>query len=236
MARALTFPNSTGSIVTSGPRPAGLDSPSRAQAPSPIRNSQATPRSPVWPCRETDRRSRTCGAHRNHSLDYEITTRLERRRTRGSRPDRAGRRLCYPGRLEFSRFNIDSLLKLANVKALSGDRRWPVRSPVAGPLAHPEELHGEARLQEPGSDHCRRAPQEPGRRPRHPGQRTHPPGPLARHREDTDCARRAVSPSPAHGNWTWPPAAPSTSSWPRPSIPTSPPAEPPPSRWKPMGL
>ena len=51
-------------------------------------------------------------------------------------------------RLEFSRFNIDSLLKLAHVSALSGQSALAGTVTVDGPLAHPEQLRGEARIQQ----------------------------------------------------------------------------------------
>ena len=71
------------------------------------------------------------------------------RRTHRARPDRPQRRLRNPGpALEFSHFNIDSLLKLAHVRALSGESALAGTVTVEGPLAHPEQLRGEARLQE----------------------------------------------------------------------------------------
>jgi translocation and assembly module TamB len=84
----------------------------------------------------------------NHSLDYEITTRLESAELAVHGQTALGGDYATQARLEFSRFNIDSLLKLANVKALSGESALAGTVTVAGPLAHPEELHGEARLQD----------------------------------------------------------------------------------------
>jgi translocation and assembly module TamB len=51
-------------------------------------------------------------------------------------------------RLEFSGFNIDSLLKLAHVSAFSGQSALAGIVTVDGPLAHPEQLRGEARIQQ----------------------------------------------------------------------------------------
>jgi translocation and assembly module TamB len=51
-------------------------------------------------------------------------------------------------RLEFSRFNIDSLLKLAHISAISGQSALAGTVTVDGPLAHPEQLRGEARIQQ----------------------------------------------------------------------------------------
>jgi translocation and assembly module TamB len=51
-------------------------------------------------------------------------------------------------RVEFSQFNVDSLLRLAHVKQLSGESALAGTITIEGPLAHPELLRGEARLKE----------------------------------------------------------------------------------------
>jgi translocation and assembly module TamB len=48
--------------------------------------------------------------------------------------------------LVFSHFNIDSLLKAAHVQGLSGKSALAGTVTVQGPLAHPDQLRGEARL------------------------------------------------------------------------------------------
>ena len=50
--------------------------------------------------------------------------------------------------LNFSRFNIGALLKLAHVEAVSGESSMAGVVTLSGPLAHMDQLHGEARLQE----------------------------------------------------------------------------------------
>ena len=50
--------------------------------------------------------------------------------------------------LKFSRFNIGSLLKLAHVQALTGESALQGTITVAGPLGRPEELRGDANLQQ----------------------------------------------------------------------------------------
>jgi translocation and assembly module TamB len=50
--------------------------------------------------------------------------------------------------VQFSRFDIGALLKLANVKGLSGESSLAGSVNVAGPLAKPEQMRGEARLQD----------------------------------------------------------------------------------------
>jgi translocation and assembly module TamB len=50
--------------------------------------------------------------------------------------------------LNFSHFNIGALLKLAHVESINGESALAGTVNVSGPLRHPEELRGEARLQE----------------------------------------------------------------------------------------
>ena len=84
----------------------------------------------------------------NHSLNYDMTTRLETAAlTLHGQTALSGDYLTN-ARLEFSQFNIDSLFKLAHVNALSGESALAGTVTLNGPLAHPEQLRGEARLQE----------------------------------------------------------------------------------------
>ncbi|MGC1460722.1 MAG: translocation/assembly module TamB domain-containing protein, partial [Terracidiphilus sp.] len=84
----------------------------------------------------------------NHSLNYDITTRLNSTELAVHGQTALSEDFRTQARLEFSRFNIDSLLKLAHVKALSGESALAGTVTVEGPLTHPEELRGEASLQE----------------------------------------------------------------------------------------
>jgi translocation and assembly module TamB len=56
----------------------------------------------------------------------------------------------YPthAQLEFSRFNLGTLLRSAHVEAFNGESALAGTVSVDGPLAHPEQLHGEAQLHE----------------------------------------------------------------------------------------
>jgi translocation and assembly module TamB len=56
----------------------------------------------------------------------------------------------YPTQAEmkFSHFDIGALLKLAHVESINGESALAGTVTVAGPLRHPEQLHGEARLEE----------------------------------------------------------------------------------------
>jgi translocation and assembly module TamB len=84
----------------------------------------------------------------NHSLAYDMTTKLESAELAVHGQTALKGDYATQARLQFSRFNIDSLLKLAHVKALSGESALAGTVTVEGPLAHPEQLRGEASLQE----------------------------------------------------------------------------------------
>ena len=139
-------------------------------------------------------------------------------------------------RLEFSHFNIDSLLKLAHVKALSGESALAGTVTFQGPLAHPEQLRGEARLQElnatvagvhlksQGGVHATLADERVRLDP------LHITG------EDTDLRVQGNLALEERASSTSPPVAPSTSSSLKLSTPTSPQAVQPPSRLRRMAL
>ncbi len=84
----------------------------------------------------------------NHALTYDMTTRLESAELAIHGKTALNGDYATQARLEFSRFNIGSLLKLAHVKALSGESALAGAVTVEGPLAHTEQLRGEARIQE----------------------------------------------------------------------------------------
>ncbi len=84
----------------------------------------------------------------NHALMYDMTTRLDTAvlNLHGQttlRPDYATQ-----ARIDFSQFNIDSVLRLAHIKQLSGESALAGSITLEGPLAHPELLRGDARLQD----------------------------------------------------------------------------------------
>jgi translocation and assembly module TamB len=84
----------------------------------------------------------------NRALVYNATAKLESAdlTLRGQTELRAG--YATQAQLDFSRFNIGTLLKIANVKAFSGDSSLAGTVAIAGPLAHFDQLRGEARLRE----------------------------------------------------------------------------------------
>jgi translocation and assembly module TamB len=56
----------------------------------------------------------------------------------------------YPtqAQLNFTHFDIGALLKLAHVESINGESALAGTVTVSGPLRHPDQLHGEARLEE----------------------------------------------------------------------------------------
>ncbi len=84
----------------------------------------------------------------NHTVVYDMTTRLNGAELAVHGQTAFDADYTTQARAEFSRFNIDSLLKLAHVTALNGDSALAGSVTVQGPLAHTELLRGEARLQD----------------------------------------------------------------------------------------
>lgn len=84
----------------------------------------------------------------NRSINYSASTRLE-----GAQLDVHGQTAlsgdyATHAKLDFSRFNIGDLLKMAHVDSLSGESALAGTVTVDGPLAHPEQFRGEASLQQ----------------------------------------------------------------------------------------
>jgi translocation and assembly module TamB len=84
----------------------------------------------------------------NRTAVYDATTRLE-----GAKVDLNGQTslngdYATQAKLDFSHFDIGGLLKTAHVQGLTGESALAGSITVEGPLAHPLELHGEARLQQ----------------------------------------------------------------------------------------
>jgi translocation and assembly module TamB len=84
----------------------------------------------------------------NHTLNYNATARLESANAtlRGQTELHGG--YVTHAQLDFSRLNIGPLLKLGNVKAFSGDSAMEGTVALEGPLAHFDQLRGEARLRQ----------------------------------------------------------------------------------------
>jgi translocation and assembly module TamB len=84
----------------------------------------------------------------NRAVTYDATTRLEGAELVMHGQTALSGDYATQARLEFSRFNIAALLKLAHVEGLGGESALAGTVTVEGPLARPIELRGEARLQE----------------------------------------------------------------------------------------
>jgi len=84
----------------------------------------------------------------NQALVYDITTSLDAARLNVHGQTTLKPDYATQAKIEFSQFNIDSVLRLAHIKQLSGESALAGILTVEGPLAHPEQLHGDARLQE----------------------------------------------------------------------------------------
>ena len=84
----------------------------------------------------------------NHALVYDMTTRMD-----AAALNLHGQTVLKPdyqtqARIEFSQFNVDSILRLAHIRQLSGESALAGAITLEGPLAHTEQLRGEARLQD----------------------------------------------------------------------------------------
>jgi translocation and assembly module TamB len=84
----------------------------------------------------------------NRTLTYDVTTQMDSAQLTAHGSTELNGDYQTQAKLEFSHFNIGSLLKLTHFTALSGESALAGTITVEGPLAHPEQLRGEARLQE----------------------------------------------------------------------------------------
>jgi translocation and assembly module TamB len=84
----------------------------------------------------------------NHAVTYDLTTHVRSAELTVHGQTALSGDYATQAQLEFSRFNIDALLKMAHVQGLSGESSLAGTVTVEGPLARPEELRGEARLQQ----------------------------------------------------------------------------------------
>jgi translocation and assembly module TamB len=83
-----------------------------------------------------------------HSLAYNLTTQMEgaELRLQGQTALTSGYRT--QAQLDFSRFNVGALLRLAHIEAFSADSTLAGTVTIEGPLADLKQLRGEARLQQ----------------------------------------------------------------------------------------
>jgi translocation and assembly module TamB len=83
-----------------------------------------------------------------HSLIYDITSHLEAAELSGHGQTSLDGDKETQAALNFSHFNIGSVLKLAHITSITGDSAIAGTVTLQGPLARPQDLRGEARLQD----------------------------------------------------------------------------------------
>lgn len=83
-----------------------------------------------------------------NSLDYSLSTRFAGAQLSMQGQTAMNGDYATQARLDFSHFDIGALLRLAHIQAINGESALAGTVTVAGPLRHPEQLRGEARLQE----------------------------------------------------------------------------------------
>jgi translocation and assembly module TamB len=84
----------------------------------------------------------------NRIATYDLTTRFETASLSAHGQTELSGEYATQAKLDFAQFNIGALLKMANVQGLTGESALAGTVTVEGPLTHPEQLRGDARLQE----------------------------------------------------------------------------------------
>ena len=83
----------------------------------------------------------------NQELVYDLTSRMEAAELVLHGQTGLRRDFQTQAKLDVSRFNIGALFKLTHVKGINAESALSGTGTIAGPLAHPDQLHGEVRLQ-----------------------------------------------------------------------------------------
>ena len=84
----------------------------------------------------------------NRALDYSATSRLQGAELKLNGQTILNGDHSTQAKLDFSHFNIGALVKMANVPGLTGESALAGTITLDGPLAHPAQLRGEARLEQ----------------------------------------------------------------------------------------
>jgi translocation and assembly module TamB len=84
----------------------------------------------------------------NRSVTYDLTTRLEAAELTAHGQTALGGDYDTKAQLDFSRFNIGALIRMAHIKGLNGESALAGTITIEGPLTRPTDMRGEARLQE----------------------------------------------------------------------------------------
>jgi translocation and assembly module TamB len=84
----------------------------------------------------------------NHAVTYDLKTQMETAELILHGQTALGGDYATQAKLNFSHFDIGALFKLAHVQGISGESALAGTVTIEGPLSKPEQLHGEARLQQ----------------------------------------------------------------------------------------
>jgi translocation and assembly module TamB len=84
----------------------------------------------------------------NHSVNYDLTTQLEGAEFAMHGDTELNSGYTTRAQLDFSHFNVGALFAMAHLEAFRGESALAGKVTIEGPLAHTEQLHGEARLEE----------------------------------------------------------------------------------------
>jgi translocation and assembly module TamB len=82
----------------------------------------------------------------NRAVTYDLTTRLDAAELTAHGQTALTGGYATQAKIDFSRFNVDALFKLAHVQGLSGESALAGTVTLEGPLARPDEFRGEASL------------------------------------------------------------------------------------------
>lgn len=82
------------------------------------------------------------------SLSYDLTTRFEGAELAMHGQTALKNDYATQAQLDFSHFDIGALLRLAHIESISGESALAGTVTVSGPLRHPDQMRGDARLQE----------------------------------------------------------------------------------------
>ncbi len=82
----------------------------------------------------------------NHAVTYDMTTRLEAAELTAHGQTALGGDFVTHAKLDFSLLNIGALFKMAHINGLTGESSLAGTVTIDGPLARPEELRGEAKI------------------------------------------------------------------------------------------
>jgi translocation and assembly module TamB len=84
----------------------------------------------------------------NHALLYDVATQFDTASLTAHGETALNKDYTTQARLDFANFNIAAPLKLAHIPGLTGESSLAGTVTIQGPLAHTDQLHGEAQIQD----------------------------------------------------------------------------------------